>query len=98
MSGVSRISTFPPGGETRALYGRRDAQRHEFSNRLTTAFSAAFLTSAGGLRKLGGSMAEPKENVFMEKIVYCRSTPKEIIQSIQDNGYEGCLECQRRNP
>jgi len=36
--------------------------------------------------------------VFMEKIVYCRSTPKEIIQSIQDNGYEGCLECQRRNP
>ncbi|MFH0862158.1 MAG: ABC transporter ATP-binding protein [Candidatus Altiarchaeota archaeon] len=37
-----------------------------------------------------------KSCVFMEKIVYCHAMPKEIIKSIQDNGYEGCLECQRR--
>jgi Fe-S cluster assembly ATP-binding protein len=37
-----------------------------------------------------------KSCVFMEKIVYCHAMPKEIIKSIQDKGYEGCLECQRR--
>jgi Fe-S cluster assembly ATP-binding protein len=39
-----------------------------------------------------------KSCVFMEKIVYCHAVPKEIIKSIQDKGYEGCLECQRRKP
>jgi Fe-S cluster assembly ATP-binding protein len=34
--------------------------------------------------------------VFMEKIVYCHAVPKEIIKSIQEKGYEGCLECQKR--
>jgi Fe-S cluster assembly ATP-binding protein len=37
-----------------------------------------------------------KSCVFMEKIVYCHAVPKEIIKSIQEKGYEGCLECQRR--
>lgn len=37
-----------------------------------------------------------KSCVFMEKIVYCHAAPKEIIKSIQEGGYEGCLECQRR--
>jgi Fe-S cluster assembly ATP-binding protein len=37
-----------------------------------------------------------KSCVFMEKIVYCHAMPKEIIKSIQESGYEGCLECQRR--
>ena len=34
--------------------------------------------------------------VFMEKIVFCHASPKEIIRSIQEKGYEGCLECTRR--
>lgn len=39
-----------------------------------------------------------KSCVFMEKIVFCHAMPKEIIKSIQEKGYEGCLECQRRRP
>ncbi len=34
--------------------------------------------------------------VFMEKIIYCQSSPQEIIESIRARGYEFCLECQRR--
>ncbi|MBU0763071.1 MAG: ABC transporter ATP-binding protein [Candidatus Altiarchaeota archaeon] len=36
--------------------------------------------------------------VFMKKIVYCLSTPQEIISSIQLHGYSACLDCDRRKP
>ncbi|MBD3388838.1 MAG: ATP-binding cassette domain-containing protein [Candidatus Altiarchaeales archaeon] len=39
-----------------------------------------------------------KSCVFMEKIIYCHSSPKEIIQSIQERGYEYCRECHERIP
>jgi Fe-S cluster assembly ATP-binding protein len=37
-----------------------------------------------------------KSCVFMEKIVYCHANPKEILKSIEEKGYEGCLGCTRR--
>lgn len=37
-----------------------------------------------------------KACVFMEKIVYCQTSPREIIKSIGERGYEHCLECNRR--
>jgi len=37
-----------------------------------------------------------KSCVFMEKIVYCHANPKEILKSIQENGYDGCLGCTKR--
>lgn len=37
-----------------------------------------------------------KSCVFMKKIMYCRAAPQEIIKSIQEGGYSGCLDCQER--
>lgn len=37
-----------------------------------------------------------KACVFMDRIVFCHASPKEIIKSIGERGYDGCLECNRR--
>jgi len=39
-----------------------------------------------------------KACVFMERIVYCHSSPQEIIQAIHENGYDVCADCDKRNP
>jgi Fe-S cluster assembly ATP-binding protein len=37
-----------------------------------------------------------KACVFVEKIICSQSSPKEIIRSINERGYEYCLECEHR--
>ncbi len=37
-----------------------------------------------------------KSCVFMKKIIYCLSSPQEIINSIQSHGYNACIDCDKR--
>ena len=57
--------------------------------------SALIITHQGQILE---SIKAKKACVFMDKIVYCHSSPQEIIQSIREKGYDGCEGCDRRNP
>jgi Fe-S cluster assembly ATP-binding protein len=37
-----------------------------------------------------------KSCVFMKKIIYCMSSPQEILSSIHKGGYSACLDCDKR--
>jgi Fe-S cluster assembly ATP-binding protein len=58
-----------------------------------TKASALIITHQGQILEY---LKAKKSCIFMEKIMYCHADPREILKSIHEKGYAGCLGCDRR--